>query len=318
MALCQTHARLRFDRLTNVDMERYFHPWTAREQAYYSILRSEGMRKLLPWNEWSFALASLVQSLFPFSLLREGDTAVQVGANRNSLGIPGCSQPMLLAACVGRAGRLICIDSEKDNVDALQRAVEQLRLGWIEPVHYAVSDAPATISGIDVKGHAYFWDPHIEREDASARLRPELKALWDEIYGTGKAVSQRAERLDTILTSLRAKPTFVNFTINGYEPTGIRGMGELLSQDVIVSFVARAPESYWENGFLEELEQLGFALVLSNLPHSHESYDAWFPYITAMRPHRLANCGLLIPGRFDVDGGLNTLVFYDRQDRRLY
>ncbi len=298
---------------------RYYHPWNGREQAYHAILRSTSLHNVLPWNDWSFALASLVRSLFPFSLIRPGDTVVQVGANRNSLVVPGSSQPMLLAACVGNTGRLICIDSEKDNVATLQRAIELLNLNFIEPLQYAVSDRAGSISGIDVKGHSYFWDPQLEQQRASSNSeRGELKDLWKEIRETGTTVSSQGERLDAILASVRAKPSFVNLTINGYEPTAIRGMGDLLKEDVVISFVARMPEAFWDNGFLDELENMGFVLVLSNLPHSHHAHEAWFPYITAMRPHQLARCGALAKGRFDIDPSSKVLAFFDDQGNRLY
>lgn len=173
---------------------RYFHPWTPRERAYYSLLRSAGMRELMPWHDWPFALASLIRSLFPFSLVRPGDTVVQVGANRFQAMVPGSSQPLLLAQCLQGDGRLVIIDSELSNVEVLQRIQEQLQLGVFEVLHSAVSDKAQEITGIDADGHDYFYDWHNagtkneRRGEARAQRHLELhRKQGPKDYNKGRA-----------------------------------------------------------------------------------------------------------------------------------
>lgn len=155
-------------------------------------------------------------------------------------------------------------------------------------------------------------------QKTSAEARQELKDIWNYIESKGRKITIKAERLDKILTSINATPSYVNLTINGYEPTGIRGLGRFLEGDVIISFVARITEAFWGNGFLEEVENLGFTLVLSNMPHSYDEREAWFPYITAMRPHQLPRCGGLIEGTYGVDPQTQVLMFVDNAGQRLY
>jgi hypothetical protein len=280
-------------------------------------MRSRDFQRLLPWNDWAHALYPLVRSLFPFSLIEPGDTVVQVGANRNSIAAGGASQPLLLGTIVGPTGRAVAIESERVNVEAYERIKEQAGIPWLETLMYAVSDRSGEISGIDVDGHTFFWDPSKKGDEPVSRdTHAELKELWDHVDQGGVAVTESSERLDKILSSINAKPSFVNLTINGYEPTGIRGMGELLKSDVIISFVARATEAFWDEGILEELEALGFTLVLANVPHGPT--DTWFPYIVAMRAPHLARCGALIPGRFDVDPKEHVITFHDEQGTRIF
>jgi hypothetical protein len=309
-------------------MARYYAPWNHREQAYYALLYSKDIQSTVPWYDWFPALAPLVTSIFPFSLIEPGDTVVQVGANRNQLQTGGGSQPLLLAQCVGQTGRVIAIDSEAVNVEAILQARERLNLPCIEVHQYTVSDGSGEVDGIDVDGHTFFWDPDAARAELSSaaggtavltsrEASPDLKAHWDFVDKYGKPVKQRTECLETILETVGAPhPKLVNFTINGYEPVGIRGMRSLLDQDVIIPFVARVTEAFWGNGFLEELESHGFDLVLSNIPHS--KMYGWFPYITALRSHHLKRRPNAIPGSFALDEQQQVITFLDQTGRRLF
>lgn len=277
------------------------------------------MRELLPWSDWPFALSSLVRSLFPFSLVRPGDTVVQVGANRFQASVPGSSQPLLLAQCLQGQGRLIIVDSEMSNVEVMKQIREQLNLPVFEVLHRAVSDRAEEITGIDADGHDYFYDWRTSGDrQTSAKARPELNDIWNYVERKGTTITIQAERLETILSSMNANPSYVNLTINGYEPNGIRGMGRFLDGDVVISFVARVTEAFWGNGFLEELEERGFTLVLSNMPHSYDERESWFPYITALRPHQLPRCGGMVLGTFGIDPQTQVLTFVDANGQRLY
>lgn len=304
-----------------MSLARYFMPWGPREKVYYALMLSPDMSGVLPWYDWYPALDPLIKSVFPFSLIQDGDTVVQVGANRSFLPLRGASHPFVLAQCVGPRGRVIAVESLQINVDAVEEAKRIAQRPWIEVVHRAASDRSGDLEGMDYEGQSFFWDPRsdvdetVDVEGSSRYKNAELKSLWDRILTGSVRSVVRSARLDEICASIDAVPSFCHLTINGYEPVGIRGLGRLLEGDLAIAFPVRAPEAFWHTGFFEELEDLGFTLVLSNTPHA-ENYT-WFPTVTALRPERLGRIQGLVPGRFVLDEQQQIITFEDHAGRRM-
>ena len=299
-------------------MTRYFVPWGPREKVYYGLMFSPGINGVLPWHDWYPALSPLITSVFPFSMIRPGDTAVQVGASRHMIPLRGASHPFVMSECVGPNGRVIAVESLRVNVDAFEEAKLVAHKPWIEMVYCAASDHPGEIEGIDYEGQSFFWDPRTDvhsSERDSAHACPELKTLWDQVFRGGAKSVVPSERLEAICAAKGVTPSLVHLTINGYEPVGIRGLGRLLEGDIMIAFPVRATEVFWHTGFFEELEDLGFTLVFSNTPHA-ENY-AWFPTVTAMRPHQLNRIEGLIPGQFVLDEQTQIITFEDNNGKRM-
>lgn len=302
-------------------MTRYFVPWTPREKIYYTIMFSREFHDVLPWSDWYVAFAPLIKSVFPYSLIKEGDTVVQVGANRHMPGQPGASQPFILAECVGPTGRVIAVESLRENVDALEEAKLVAQRPWIELVNRAASDRAGELEGMSYGDQSFFWDPRsdlhasVNESTSSRHACPELKSLWDRVLSGSVRSVVRSERLEAICKALGASPSFCNVTVNGYEPVAIRGLGRLLDTDLSIAFPVRATEAFWQTGFFEELEERGFTLVLSNTPHSG-NYP-WFPTVTAVRPNQLGRIGQAIPGRFVLDEEQQVISFENSDGKRM-
>jgi hypothetical protein len=299
-------------------MPRYFHEWGSTETLYYEFLFSEARSKVA-WHAWYRMFAPMLAAVFPWSLVRSGETAVQIGASGTHVMFHGESHPMILAARVGQMGRVIAIEADESSVEILSVAKQLAGAPWIEQVHVAVSDQVGQIEGTVVDGHYYFWDPADGASPGEATSReacPELKTAWDDIVRHGERRICRSDRLDQILPALDVVPSFVNVTVNGYEPMAIRSLGRFLDGDLVIALAARATEAFLNEGILEELEQRGYCLVLSNTPHG-PGYP-WFPYITAVRPNRLAEIQPVAEGSFMVDAAQQTVGFVDRAGVRMF
>lgn len=298
---------------------RYLHTMGPQEALYYSLLLSEPVREGADWKGWLGRFAPLLDTVFPWSLVRPGDTAVQVGANGPFLRYPGASQPLILASRVGPTGRVMLLEADPTSVATLAQVTGELGLSWVEAVQIAVSDHAGEITGAVVDGHYYFWDPAAEGAAGATSSRQacaELKLLWDDLERRGTRQTCACDRLDVILPSRGVAPAFVNLTINGYEPTAIRGLGALLDGDLVIALPARAPEPIFDDGLLEALEAHGYRWVLSNTPHG--SMYPWFPYLTAVRPHRLAEIKPLVEGAFTIDPDRQMIAFVDPAGARRF
>ena len=305
-------------------MTRFFYPMSHREKAYYHLRSSPDVCRLIPWHDWYDALAPLIGALFPFCLIKPGETAVQVGCCGNFFERHGASQPLLLAKCVGPTGRVIGVEVNPESISALERAKAIAGTPWLELVNYAASDHSGEIQGLSFSGQFTFWrrpDDFVAKEAwdpsqplTAGRARGWLKQMYDNLESYGQSVTVRAERLETILTEARARPSFINLTLSGYEHIAIRGLGSLLDSDTVIAFPALIAESFWHSGLLDELERHGFTLILSNTPHNIET--PWFPCMTAVRPHHLDRVTTLVPGRFVIDPANPVITFLDEAGNR--
>jgi FkbM family methyltransferase len=302
-------------------LTRYFLPWSPREKLYYTLMFARDLQDGLPWHDWYPAFAPFIKSLFPYSLIGEGDTVVQVGANRHFMWLRGASHPFVLAECVGPKGRVIAVESLHENVVAIEEAKKIAQRPWIELFNYAASDHAGELEGMAYEDQSYFWDPRtdihpsVKEATSSRHACQDLRSHWDRVLTGSVRSSVRCERVEAICDAAGASPSFCNLTINGYEPVGIRGLGRLLEGDLIIAFPVRATEAFWHTGFFDELEGLGFALVLSNTPHTGDY--PWFPTVTAMRPHHLGRIKQLISGRFVLDERHQVISFEGADGRRM-
>lgn len=206
------------------------------------------LASIFPYSA-KYGLANrLKRRKYPYCLLGESDTVIQVGAPRDLL-LAGRSRAVHFAQIV-RNGRVVVVEPDPDNCAALKSLIRDRKLSdrvtlvemgaWSElgELEFLTSpDHPAA----NVLRSAKNIDSTLMRERNYSVIRVPVS------------------RLDDIVAELGIRPEeikLVSITVNGAEPQILQGMDTLISGGLQSIALAETAE-----GYPEMMEKLGYRTV---------------------------------------------------------
>jgi FkbM family methyltransferase len=182
----------------------------------------------------------------PYRLLSDNDIVVQVGSARDVV-FAGRSRAIHLARAVPR-GRVIVIEADAANCDALRRVIEKNGISNISVVGCGAWDSRATLEFLSSANHP------------AANLVAEVKQLPESVRSKRKYNSQLIEvdTIDSILERLNVgTPKLVSITTNGSEMRILRGMRDIIGNGC--EYISLASTG---DGFIEEMAALGYEYIV--------------------------------------------------------
>lgn len=260
---------------------------------YNAVIRENPMYRVLPRLQTTTMFRTHYRSVrrffaqeFPWCLVREGQTVMQVGAAKDLL-ITGRSQPLILSTLVGPRGRVIVVEPDLHNVVLLREYLRTNRVTNVTVIQKGAWSAPGrtTLTVAASCTSANILSQGCTEGYRSRNLqRPGIAEHVSE-------VEVEVETIDRLLEEHAAQPvSFINITINGCEWEAIQGMPETLRGDVIISFPIQNPRTF-QSPVLESLERQGFTIFVRHAP------------VRLSQPQFLVACAVKQPSRAFLDQG---------------
>jgi len=249
----------------------YWQPATPVQRAYYERrvrLPSDAVLLDLPLpEEHDFARRYVLMNgvhrrLHPFQLLRPDDHVVHVGFDRVYLPT-GQSHPLVMAALLAERGRIVCVDPDPRNTEALDAYVHAHGITNVSIHNRAVWSTEQELELVFADG----WSPmSIAREVA--------EPVDGEIPRRGTVSRIRAAPLRTVVgDETWDRITVVSLTTNGAEREILKACGDLLERPGLRIFLALAFEHFsyaLRQAVCDELRERGFHVGVAHAPH-----DPW-------------------------------------------
>ncbi len=267
-------------------------PATPVQRAYYErrvrLPRDAVLVDLPLTEEQDFArrytlMNEVHRRLHPFQLLRPDDHVVHVGFDRVYLPT-GQSHPLVMAALLADAGRVVCIDPDPRNTEALAAYVRRHRIANVAIHNRAVWSTEQELEFVFADG----WSPmSVAREVA--------EPVDGEVPRRGTVSRIRAAPLRTVVgDGVWDRITVLSLTTNGAEKEILQACGDLLDRPGLRIFLALAFEHFsyaLRQAVCDELRERGFHVGVANAPH-----DPWvarpFLFAAATRDNKdLAQLG---------------------------
>lgn len=197
-----------------------------------------------------YAFAGATRSRkFPYKLIQDGDTVVQIGAPRDLLAA-GRSRAVHFMRLVG-AGKVVVIEPDPHSFAALEAFV-----------------AASGLRGKAVLIQGAVWAEPGEKVFLSSETHPAANLLADAKEISTALLRERGYRqfpvrVDTLDSFLRQSrvglPKLVSITANGAELEILKGMQELLRDRVpYISLASTGP------GYVEHMQHLGYRYVATD------------------------------------------------------
>lgn len=173
----------------------------------------------------------------PYKLLETGDTAIQIGAPWDTLKA-GRSRAAYFAHFAGNVGRVIALEPEQSNVDALQSYADRHSLNQLSIVRTALWSEKTRLR--------FLVDP----EHPAANLVEAVIAEGRDRSGL-ETTHVDADTLDNVLAKTKIdKIKLLSITTNGSELEILRGASKTLAHVEYVSIITpQANELLSEHGF---------------------------------------------------------------------
>ena len=202
-----------------------------------------------------------IKRTFPFSALEEGQNAVQVGSAAWTLEA-GISHTLMLSVIVGRSGNVLVIEPEKENVRSLRKYIDRNMITNVSIVEKAVwsKAGEKTLSVFDDATGGHTMTEVLQRKFLKKSNRAKKTTL-----NPAKEIDIEVDTLENILKSKNYFCDYVNLTINGAECEAILGMGDILAENVTVTFPIFGPRE-WFNFIFGLLTSKGYKIVVCDAP----------------------------------------------------
>ncbi len=279
----------------------YFQPRTAVQDYYYGVRAQAppgfsffevGPGKLPDYLGRYLLMNELHRRLHPFQFVRPGDTVVHVGFDRVYLE-KGQSHPLILSALVGDEGRVLAVDPDRRNTDALRAYAEKNNIKNLEVVNRAAWKETTTLEFI-FDGE---WSPMSVATDVMTE--PGQHGV-EYVPGTGsRKESVQAETLDAIVARhLPDRPvTYLSLTANGAEPQVVEGAQAVLrsSPDLRVGIALAFRHFSYDirKQVCQQLAELGFDIVVADAQHDPwRTEPFYFACAVKLSPEKLSAFGL--------------------------
>lgn len=201
-----------------------------RKSAYAILFR------LPDWLKYGVGEASRRVRL-PYSLLRAGDTAIQIGAPWDTLK-SGRSRAAYFSRLVGASGKVLAVEPEQNNVEALHKFADRHSLKHLSIVHSALWSEKTRLR--------FLFDP----EHPAANLVEAVLADGRDPVGM-ETTEVDADSLDNILADQTlGQIKLLSVTTNGSELEILHGAAKTLENVEYVSVITpEASEILGKHGF---------------------------------------------------------------------
>jgi FkbM family methyltransferase len=257
----------------------YFQPRNLLQSWYYDVRLKQPKEfnflqsiENIPDFLGRYVLMNPINSaLHPFQFVKPGDTVVHVGFDRVYLN-KGLSHPLILAALVGKNGRVLAIDPDRRNAEALRSYVERNNISNLIVIEGAAWKEPATLEFV----FDGIWSPMSTASD----ILENSKNSENYIPGENSIKSKvQAFTLDYLVKQhLPGREiTYLNLTANGAEPEILQGATCLLvsGPDLRIGIALSYHHFSYaiRKAVCEDLAKKGFRIAVADAPH-----DPWLPY----------------------------------------
>lgn len=198
---------------------------------------------------------------YPWNLIREGQTVIQVSSAKMLVRM-GLSQALIMAAVVGRRGRVVVVEPDPVNVAFLRAYLQRHRIGHVEVIEKGIWNERGKKS-FTVVGPRTSANVMTEALPATT-VRHAQRQGWTEQM-TSREIE--VDTIDHIVEERSLSPvSFINITINGCEYEAIQGMSQTLRQEgLTVAFPLDNPRTF-HSPILSALEREGFHVLLAHSP----------------------------------------------------
>ena len=191
---------------------------------------------------------SLRKKRAPYRFLKPTDTVVQVGSARDILH-SGRSRAINLAMYLPK-GRLIVIEADTENQDALQKYIDDHQLTNVTLVRSGAWDKKTTLE---------FWsNPAHPASNLVREANDVIHEKVDESIYTKYEIE--VDSIDNILDSLGVEtPRLICITTNGSEPFILQGIERAIAAGCVYLSLAPTGKDY-----VEMVEKLGYEYVVED------------------------------------------------------
>ncbi|OJI07343.1 hypothetical protein BK004_01260 [bacterium CG10_46_32] len=200
--------------------------------------------------------------LFPFMYIKKGDTCVQVGCAEWMLDF-GVSMPLIMSAIVGERGRVIVVEPDQRNIEALRSYMKKNYIHNITIVPKAAWREKTT-------NQFTFYE---DRSSTNIITEVEESVPWKndpQYQGRKKRIETiEMDTIDNIIQELGITPDFVNLTINSAEFDVIHGMTEVIRKGVIVAWLF-GDRPWWREA-IDYFRVKNYSIIACDSAYSHRA-----------------------------------------------
>ena len=221
--------------------QRFFHYWDLRHSFHRTVVKSANrVLSLVPAQPKYLVMGKKKEREAPYSLVREGDVVVQVGAPFDTLH-SGRSRGFHLALRAGTSGESIVIEPHPVSVGEYREMASKFGLN-MRVIEGAVADSEGQLDLLYDPVH-----PATNFIDGVAEYAEDEKKRFERRQ-------VRSDRLDDLVGSIDRQVRVLSITTNGAEFIALDGAPELLS---MTDYVALAGPD--RTVYDEPLGALGFS-----------------------------------------------------------
>ena len=215
----------------------------------FEVLRkiyNSGM-KVLPYSI-KYGLATKIRrNKFPYSVINDGDTVVQVGAPKDIL-LAGRSRAMHFTRLVGKTGKVLIVEPDEENCSAIEKMAAENKLSNVISL--------AAIGAWSKKDTLKFlYSPEHPASNILSNVQDhKSEQLELENY---QEIEVPVDTLDNLLNKFNLNvPKLVSVTANGAELEIVNGLQENISKRIPYISLAATGE-----GYVEHMAKLGYELI---------------------------------------------------------
>lgn len=219
--------------------------WSHRHPAHRALVKiANRVLPLVPFEIKYRLTDSMRRRKVPYSLLRPGSVAIQVGAPQDTLR-SGRSRAMAFVRRTAPNGKVLVVEPDSASADEFRKTAARHGLTHAEVASVAAWDV-ATVLTMEVDPS----HPATNFTAGSADYAPDEMARFQEVQVEAVPIDDLVERaaIDRV--------DVVSITTNGAESEILRGMARILQRDRPYICLART-----ENSYADLMSGLGYELL---------------------------------------------------------
>lgn len=212
------------------------------------------------------------EQMFPFSFLKAGDTAIQVGSHDGFIEM-GLSQTFIMASIVGPSGHVHVVEPDPKNTAAIRAYIAHNAIDNVSVIEKAVWDSEG-----DTDLTVFEDFSSTNRVTALDYTTPVKYA--DRLEALTHVIKVETTTLKSVIHDYIGKtPNFINITINCAEPEAIESLGVYLEEDIFIT-IPVCNARFYDIRLLDRLRDKGFNIVIGNARSKRMDEPFWVGLLT--------------------------------------
>ena len=209
-------------------------------------LYNSGM-KLLPYSlKYGFA-TQIRKNKYPYCVINEGDTVIQVGAPKDIL-LAGRSRAMHFTRLVGKSGKVLIVEPDEENCTAINKMARKNKL--TEMISLAQVGAWSKKDTLK-----FLYSPEHPASNILTNVQDHKSEQLD--LDNYLEMEVPVDTLDNLLVQFELSvPKLVSVTANGAELEIVNGLSNNISKKIPFISLAATGE-----GYVERMSELGYELI---------------------------------------------------------